>query len=698
MLGKRHTQYVLVLFLTLTFVGTDAHEIARTTLGNPLDPESFISTGDGFASMDIDPDTCLIPRGLSSNFEACNFVRTHCDHENFRYAEFYYCIGQGHEDEQGSQGFYKAVRLATSAGYLGLVMVIFFVLGIVASHFLIPDLRHISRMANFDERTAGATLLSVGNGTPDLFATYAALESKSAALAIGELIGSATFVCTVVVGSMAIVRPFEVDSSGFTKDVAFFFVLLGVAFYFLHDGRLVIYECVCMIILYIFYVIFVILRKQDISQSTDVDREPLFSPIPHHLRPPLPRSLTPISPVSTISNSSRISANSELVFENNVLAVESANARLSLYDSLKLAMREGDDRRSRDDSKTTYADSERLLNYNSPLHGQSPVIPQIRVDAPTGLRIDTSMDPSIVNEEGYFDSIPDSGSYSGMILPEFAEIDFKTRPLESGLSLASIPFLLPLRLTVPVYPETDLEDDQDLRRLMVLFGFQAFFAPFIVCLGLENWPSTGWWNFAILGIAGILLSLIHIILSRSSFTRFKYSSLFRPICSGSGFGICLIWITILSSELIQILKNMGVIFRVDEGMLGLTVLALGNSVGDLIANTTLSSLGNPQTGISACFGTPLLYILLGVGLNGLIVIIGPKGSGTSLEFGLETNLYVSCAGLLMILMFYIVVIPRNKWVISREIGVFAICWWVLITTVNVILELRRGSTTVFHKV
>ena len=49
-------------------------------------------------------------------------------------------------------------------------------------------------------------------------------------------------------------------------------------------------------------------------------------------------------------------------------------------------------------------------------------------------------------------------------------------------------------------------------------------------------------------------------------------------------------------------------------ILGLTVLAIGNSVGDWVADTAVARAGHPSMGVSSCFGSPLLNDVLGLGI------------------------------------------------------------------------------------
>ena len=53
----------------------------------------------------------------------------------------------------------------------------------------------------------------------------------------------------------------------------------------------------------------------------------------------------------------------------------------------------------------------------------------------------------------------------------------------------------------------------------------------------------------------------------------------------------------------------GVVFKLSNEILGVTLLAWGNSIADFIANLAVAKQGYPQMAIAACFGGPLLSIL-----------------------------------------------------------------------------------------
>jgi sodium/potassium/calcium exchanger 6 len=60
-----------------------------------------------------------------------------------------------------------------------------------------------------------------------------------------------------------------------------------------------------------------------------------------------------------------------------------------------------------------------------------------------------------------------------------------------------------------------------------------------------------------------------------------------------GFIISVAWISTIAGEVVGVLKAFGVILNISEAILGLTVFAVGNSLGDLVADVTVARLGYP---------------------------------------------------------------------------------------------------------
>ena len=73
------------------------------------------------------------------------------------------------------------------------------------------------------------------------------------------------------------------------------------------------------------------------------------------------------------------------------------------------------------------------------------------------------------------------------------------------------------------------------------------------------------------------------------------------------------WIDTIADQLVRLLTLLGVICRIPGSVMGLTVLAWGNSMGDLSANMTMAKKGLANMAITACFAGPVFNILIGLG-------------------------------------------------------------------------------------
>lgn len=129
---------------------------------------------------------------------------------------------------------------------------------------------------------------------------------------------------------------------------------------------------------------------------------------------------------------------------------------------------------------------------------------------------------------------------------------------------------------------------------------------------------------------------------------------------------------------------------------------MGNSLGDLVANATvavrpvsLSSqlvltrnpsqrMGFPSMAIAACFGGPMLNILLGVGLSGSYMIYSNNGEAYHIEMG--RTLIVSGIGLLLILVTTLIAVPLNGYWMNQRLGACLIGAYACVLTTTVAVE------------
>lgn len=175
-------------------------------------------------------------------------------------------------------------------------------------------------------------------------------------------------------------------------------------------------------------------------------------------------------------------------------------------------------------------------------------------------------------------------------------------------------------------------------------------------------------------------------------------SQWRPFLSLLGFLVAISWIATIATEVVSLLKTIGVILNISDSLLGLTIFAVGNSLGDLVADITVARLGYPVMALSACFGGPMLNILLGIGLGGLYMTInggnqrhnealqGVAPVQVSYDIAISKVLVISGGTLLIILVGLLIVVPMNNWRMDRRIGWGLIALWCVSTLGNVIAE------------
>ena len=89
---------------------------------------------------------------------------------------------------------------------------------------------------------------------------------------------------------------------------------------------------------------------------------------------------------------------------------------------------------------------------------------------------------------------------------------------------------------------------------------------------------------------------------------FKLSLLFLSFMSS------MFWMDMVAGEAVAVLTSLGHMWHMNMAVLGLTVLAWGNSIGDLVADVSVARAGSPDMAVTACFAGPLFNMLVGLGV------------------------------------------------------------------------------------
>jgi len=231
-----------------------------------------------------------------------------------------------------------------------------------------------------------------------------------------------------------------------------------------------------------------------------------------------------------------------------------------------------------------------------------------------------------------------------------------------------------------------------------LVSVQIFTAPLfvvtIVWANTENRETRFLAELVLYSLLGSLVTFGILVLTTTPDKPPKYRFMFCFV----GFVVSIAWISTIANEVVGVLKAFGVILGISDAILGLTIFAVGNSLGDLVADITVARLGYPVMALSACFGGPMLNILLGIGISGLYMTIkeanskhvkhpGKKIKYKPYQIEVSGTLLVSAITLLVTLVGLLVAVPMNKWVMSRRIGWGLIILWCISTVINLAVEI-----------
>lgn len=231
-----------------------------------------------------------------------------------------------------------------------------------------------------------------------------------------------------------------------------------------------------------------------------------------------------------------------------------------------------------------------------------------------------------------------------------------------------------------------------------LVATQLFTAPlFIVLLAWANMdPDLRPRNLVLSCVYALIASLVAFALlilltTPSKAPRYRYLLCFF------GFIVSIAWISTIANEVVGVLKAFGIILGISDAILGLTIFAVGNSLGDLVADITVARLGFPVMALSACFGGPMLNILLGIGLSGLYMTVRDgqykheKHPDRPIRYKpyqieISPTLVISGVTLMVTLLGLFLVVPLNKWRMDRRVGWALVTLWTVSTIGNVIVE------------
>lgn len=565
---------------------------------------------------------------LIPNAQQCQFVRSQCaDHPGLLNSfSLYYCIANAE-----STRHWLGIPLLVF-----LLLVLFGSIGLVAGNALVPNLSAITSHLKIPENISGLTLLAFANGSPDIISTYTSFKTGNTMLAFGEIIGAAYFINSVVIGIIFIIKPFDIIPDAKNIPALYDSDAESTESSLTQRNAMGTYIRDVLFFAFSIAVLLYCVRDGLLTRSEMMVLVGIY--------------VTYVCVIIVW----------QWYFDGKIKSARIDTQARGLYDATP------NDSLLADEFEDSY-------NYNPQL------IRNLEFETIlSGLTTKSRVGYYIARDGRSYRDSEDSEERIELnqIQAELIQPPCKTT-LQKMFDFIALPAVTLFRYTIPMMTVTDFEGDYkpSLAKLLQLLS-SLLISPFLIMFTLFPDTATIWKCLLILPTAGMAYTSYHNLIQSSN-----PSTLVKCAISAIGVFASISWISIIVSEIINVLTLISSLTYIRPSAIGITVFALGNSVGDMISCIVISRMGYPLMALAACIGGPLLNILLGLGLNGLLI------GNDHIEIATSVSIIFCLLGLLFnLIVVLLIFIPLGGWRCDRYVGTAMILLWLIGVSVAIVLE------------
>ena len=197
-----------------------------------------------------------------------------CGGNLYPYLKFAYCTNAG-------------IIIPTVTYVFGLGVSLY-ALALVADAFFCPALETVATILKISPEVAGATLLALGNGAPDVFAQVAAVTSGTMPdvdMAVSTVLGSGLFITTVVLGVVILMDRTKnasltgvlVSAAPYNRDVYAYLIGILTVFAIMIKGVIALWHTTLLASAYAAYIILAVFKDEGIDDDDDDESAPVFT-------------------------------------------------------------------------------------------------------------------------------------------------------------------------------------------------------------------------------------------------------------------------------------------------------------------------------------------------------------------------------------------------------------------------------------
>jgi len=542
---------------------------------------------------------------------------------------------------------------------LGLA-VVFRLLGSTAEEYFSPSLEMFSSKLGLPPRFAGVTLLALGNGAADVSATMNAIASdpeNGYKMSLGELTGAAMFITTVVAGAVIMANDGLTCRGALVRDVMALGIATVVVAVNLFRGEVTKATTRTFIGMYVIFVLIVLIadvyhravmlprlskQAEMVERQRQLDAERLASAqagdelnmaasasVGEDIRDrgDFDDARTHASAPSQLED---IQGGCAGVGDGGNKALTAVLNALSNYSKDEQVI-EGFDTMGHQRSSGWGVESsiEGTKDWDRPivLRGPNGILSRHRhyedetnngdnFDSPYRVMEDLDIETNVCISTGStgFAAHNWSGAlHDGKqeLIIHFRECwrdildDDESSRLEKLLLICEFPMTVCRKLTVSIPCEGSY--------CRALVALSLALSPLWVGIYAWNNFETNLWGWQMGVFFSITLPSGLMLLRYAPGGEGTMATFLAVPIALYGFVIAATWIDAIADKLVALLEFLGVTLRIPNSIMGLTILAWGNSMADLSANVTMARKGLANMAITACFAGPLFNILIGLG-------------------------------------------------------------------------------------
>ncbi|XP_063144577.1 sodium/potassium/calcium exchanger 2 isoform X3 [Rattus norvegicus] len=497
----------------------------------------------------------------------------------------------------------------------------FIALAIVCDEFFVPSLTVITEKLGISDDVAGATFMAAGGSAPELFTSLIGVFIAHSNVGIGTIVGSAVFNILFVIGMCALFSREILNLTWWPlfRDVSFYIVDLIMLIIFFLDNVIMWWESLLLLTAYFAYVVFMKFNVQ----------------VERWVKQMINRNKVVKVTVSEAQAKASTAGDKEEPTLPNKPRLQRGGSSASLHNSLmrnsifQLMIHTLDplaEGRFREKASILHkiAKKKCQVDENERQNGAANHVDYAaeKIELPNSTSTEVEMTPSSEASE----------------------------PVQNGNLSHSIE-----AADAPQATETAEEDDDQPLSL--------------------SWPSNTRKQITFL----IVLPIVFPLWITLPDVRKPASKKFFPI---TFFG-SITWIAVFSYLMVWWAHQVGETIGISEEIMGLTILAAGTSIPDLITSVIVARKGLGDMAVSSSVGSNIFDITVGLPLPWLLYTIIHRFKPVTVS---SNGLFCAIVLLFIMLIFVILSIALCKWRMNKILGFIMFGLYFAFLVVSVLLE------------